>query len=134
MGIQVTWDDKAKGILRYDFGENWTWDDFFAAVSTAKALIDEVPGLVGIIMNTEAERMQYPPNMLTNMRKALSGKHPRTRIIVVVAKNQFLLVMLNILSQITGVSGKAMRAANDLPEARKLVSEYLDAVRGRETP
>ncbi len=132
MGIQVVWDDEAKTIVRYTFGGSWAWDDFFAAVQTARQMIDSVPGAVGVIMETDTERTQYPPNMLTNLRKALGSKHPRTKIIVVVAKNQFLQVMLSILTQIAGVSGKAIRVAHDLPEARKLTQEYLDGARGRD--
>lgn len=37
--VHVDWDDDAQQIIRYVFQPRWNWDDFFAAVSEARALV-----------------------------------------------------------------------------------------------
>jgi hypothetical protein len=100
----------------------------FGAVEQARALIDTAPGGVGVIMDGKTRSMQFPPNMLTNARRALSNTHPRTRIVVVVINNPFLHVMITTLSRISGARGRVLKIADTLEEARALVNSHLDSL------
>jgi len=92
MGIQVVWDDDAKRMIRYNFDERWSWDEFFAAREGAIRLIDTVSHKIGVIMDLPPN-IEVPPNVLTNVRSALRTKHPNTVVIVFVITTPLLRTM-----------------------------------------
>lgn len=130
MAIEVVWDDEAQTVIRHIFPERWTWEEFFVAVDEAQAMIDTVPGPVGVIIDGRADNMQMPPNMLSNGRTLLSRSHPKTKIMVVVIKNPFINVMVMTLSRISGARGRALLSVDSIEEARRLVREHLAELKG----
>lgn len=125
MTIEVIWDDEQQTVVRYIFPEAWTWEEFFAAVDTAKAMIDTAPGWVGVIMDGPTRTMKVPPNMISNTKQVLSRTHPKTKIVVVVINNPFINVMVTTLSRISGMRGRILVSTEDLNEARRMVREHL---------
>jgi hypothetical protein len=127
MSIQVNWDNPEHTIIRYQFERSWTWNDFFAAVRTAKGLIDAAPAeRVGVIMEGQSRHMQFPPNMLTHFKNALRNRHQKTEIVAVVIDNAFLRVIVNSLIVLTGSSKETLQITEDLEQARAIVQAYLE--------
>jgi len=128
MGIRVVWDDaqdRREQIIHYIFERQWTWDEFFTAVDTAQTMIEADPGDVGVIMEGKDRGMTFPPNALTNMRRALKNIHPKTRVIVVVLRNPFIRVVVSNLVRMT--RSHKLHILDDLEQARSLVKAHLDA-------
>jgi hypothetical protein len=125
MGIQILWDDAEKTTLRYNFDEQWSWEDFFAAKKEANALIDTVTHRVGVIMSAPSG-MKLPANMLTNARNALRTKHPNTVILVFVLTNPFIRTMIRALKGLPMPVATTIELASTLDEARDLVQKRLE--------
>lgn len=126
MGIEVEWDNAEQTILRYHFDQVWTWNDFFAAVRTAKSLIDAAPAQrVGVIMDGKSRHMQFPPNMLTHFKNAMRNRHKKTEIVAVVIDNAFLRVIVNSLIVLTGANKGTLQITDDLQHARDIIQQRL---------
>ena len=51
MNIEVMWDNEEKTIDRYDYGKNWTWEDFSAANKQYEEMLTGVTHPVDVIAN-----------------------------------------------------------------------------------
>ncbi|MEO8609146.1 MAG: hypothetical protein ABI690_14750 [Chloroflexota bacterium] len=127
MGIRVQWDDVAQRTIRYDFDEQWTWEDFFNAKKQAYGMIDTVARKVAVIMAAPGN-MALPPNMLTHGLSALRNKHPNTLIVVFVITNSFLRTMLTTMSKVSRVAESSTRVVSTLEEARSLTGRRLSQI------
>lgn len=125
MGIQVLWDNDEKTIIRYIFDADWSWNDFFNAFRQAKALIDVETNDVGVIMEATRPVLHFPPNFLTHMKKALKGRHPRTKIVVAIIRNPFARTIVQSLMKITGHDGKLIHICDSVDHARTLILDHL---------
>lgn len=133
MGIKVEWDNEAHTILTYIFDRVWTWEDFFSAVREARTLIDAAPGNVGIIFQSTSRYPLPAQNLLTNFRKELWNKHPKSKIMVVVTDNLFFRTVMDSVFKIAGLR-IPFRIMSDLDEARALIHEHLRELEQAVTP
>ena len=127
MGIKIQWDDAARRIVRYDFDEQWTWEDFFVAKKQAYAMIDSVASKVAVIMFAPAN-VVLPPNMLTHGLSALRNKHPNTLVVVFVITKPFLRAMLTTMSKISRLAESSTVVVTTLEEARALAAKRLSDI------
>jgi hypothetical protein len=127
MAIKVMWDDTAQRIVRYDFDEQWTWEDFFAAKKQAYRMIDEVARKVAVIMTTPTN-VALPPNMLTHGLSALRNKHPNTLVVAFVITKPFLRAMLTTMSKVSRLAESSTVVVSTLDEARALVAKRLGEI------
>jgi hypothetical protein len=127
MGIRVQWDDAAQKIIRFDFDEQWTWEDFFAAKKQSYNLIDEVARKVAVIM-VAPPNMVLPPNMLTHGLSALRNKHTNTYLVVFVLNNSFLRTMLSTMAKVSRLAESSTSVVSSLDEARALAAKRLGVV------
>lgn len=127
MGITVNWDNPAKTILRYDFDERWSWEEFFVAKKQAYTMIGTVSHKVGVIMNAPPN-VTMPPNMLTHSLSALRNKHPNTLVLVFVLTRPFMRAMISTLGKISRLAASSIELATTLDEARALADKRLRAL------
>jgi hypothetical protein len=127
MGIKIQWDDAARRIVRYDFDEQWTWEDFFVAKKQAYAMIDAVARKVAVIM-VAPNNVALPPNMLTHGLSALRNKHPNTLVVVFVITKPFLRAMLSTMSKISRLAEASTVVVFTLEEARALAAKRLSDI------
>jgi hypothetical protein len=127
MGINVLWDDSEKRIIRYDFDEQWAWEDFFAAKKQAYKMIDGFTHKVGVIMNAPPN-VALPPNLLSHASSALRNKHPNTLIVVFVITKPFLRAMINTLGKVSRSIADSVTIVSTLDEARTVVKNRLGEV------
>ena len=127
MAIRVMWDDAARRIVRYDFDEQWTWEDFFAAKKQAYTMIDSVAQNIAVIM-LAPHNVSLPPNMLTHGLSALRNKHPNTILVVFVITKPFLRAMLTTMSKISRLAESSTIVVSTLEEARALAAKRLSEI------
>jgi hypothetical protein len=127
MGITVDWDNTAKTIVRYEFDEQWKWEEFYVAKKHAYTIINTVPHKVGVIMNAPPN-VQLPPNMLTHSLSALRNKHPNTVILVFVLTQPFMRAMISTMGKISRMASSSIELATTLDEARAIVDKRLYAL------
>jgi hypothetical protein len=127
MGIRVQWDDLSKRMIRFDFDEQWTWEDFFVAKKESYNLIDSVGRKVAVIM-VAPHNMSLPPNMLTHGLSALRNKHANTHVVIFVMTNSFLRAMITTMTKVSRLAQSSTSVVSTLDEARALAAKRLNAL------
>ncbi len=130
MGISICWDNPEKTIIRYDFGQSWTWDDFWAAVKADDELIGSVDHIVHLIFDLRLTRF-VPPNPGSKFRTIADQINDRIGLILIVGANAWFLTVsemfLNLYGpKIKGIRG--VRAVLGLEEARAIIANYSQQI------
>jgi len=123
--VQVDWDDADQQIIRYVFEPRWQWEDFFDAVTHARALMDDAPGNVGVIFDASAPNINIPQNALTNFRNALLRAHEKNKLIVVVLDSTFARVVLASVKKLGGERARTLQFATTVDLARQMIRDHL---------
>jgi hypothetical protein len=131
--INVKWDDDSQSIIRYDFGERWTWKDFFDSKVRADAMIDEAQhgNPVGVIFALP-KNVMLPPNVISVTGNSFASRHPRAVLIVVVTESLFLKALWRTLNSIYPVVRSHGHLTDTLENARQVIANRLAAE--RQTP
>jgi hypothetical protein len=127
MGIRVQWDDATKRMIRFDFDEQWSWEDFFIAKKESYMMIDAESRKVAVIM-VAPHTMSLPPNMLTHGLSALRSKHINTHFVAFVVTNSFLRAMITTMAKVSRLAQSSTSVVATLDEARALASKRLGSV------
>ncbi len=127
MGIRVQWDDPSKRMIRFDFDEQWTWEDFFRAKKESYNLIDSVGRKVAVIM-VAPQTMNLPPNMLTHGLSALRSKHINTHVVIFVITTSFLRAMITTMTKVSRLAQSSTSVVSTLDEARALAAKRLNSL------
>ncbi|MEO8609148.1 MAG: hypothetical protein ABI690_14760 [Chloroflexota bacterium] len=124
MAVRVAWDNEAKTIIHYQFGENWTWEEYYPAKALAYEMISTVSHKVGVILETQ-HNGAIPHNLLPNFRNGLRTKHPSTVIVVIVVTRPFLRTMINTVRALSPLSNAHFEMVSTLGQARQMILDYL---------
>jgi hypothetical protein len=127
MAVRVVWGNEAKTIVHYQFGENWTWEEFYPAKAQAYEMISSVSHKVGVILETQ-HNGAIPHNLLPNFRNGLRTKHPNTVIVVIVVTRPFLRNMITTVRAILPSTNAHFEMASTLGQARSIVDKYLQTL------
>jgi hypothetical protein len=126
MTVTVAWDDEAKTILRYEFTDPWTWDEFFAVLDADDDLIGSVEHTVHVIFDATGMRF-VPPNPVAQFKNVASLINPRLGILVIVGNNLWFQKVGEIFHVLYGrrVQGiSKVLSTQTLDEARALIAEH----------
>lgn len=126
MGVKLSWDNKEKTIIRYDFTEPWTWDDFRAALDADDEMIESVDHVVHLLYDMMNIR-SAPPNMLAKLPQIVNVINPRLGLIVIAANYVWIQSIGEIFYKSYGrsIEGlKGLKIARSLDEARQVIAEY----------
>jgi hypothetical protein len=124
MSIEIVWDNPEQTVIRYIFGQKWTWDEFYAARDHAYGLIDAGQQRVAVIFDVPAG-MTLPGNMLTNGRNAVAKRHANTSLIVIVVPNMYLRTLLEMIIKLAGPKADIVEMVPTLAAARQRAQEHL---------
>ena len=120
MGITVVWDDDAKSIIRWDFEDHWTWEEFYQGFDQSLEMAQSVTHRIDVIPETtHTEHM--PPGALTQFRRVFEKSPPHMQLTVVTGANTFGRAILNIFIRLNRIS--TWRIANTLDEARAIIAQ-----------
>lgn len=100
MGIKVYWHDPEKTIVVFEFGEEWTWDDFYAAAAEEEALLDTIDHKVSVIFYSLTSLVKIPDNALNHLRKLVNMAHPKEDLLVVVSGPPLLHSLMDVLKRV----------------------------------
>ncbi len=124
--VTATWDNTEQTIVRFDFADDFTWDDAYHAKDDADRLINEsaYKGALGVIFAT-SPNVRMPRNVLSATRNGLTKKHPRVVAIALVTQNSFTRIMYNTLVKIVPGLAQVYHHATTLDEARMLLNAKI---------
>jgi len=127
MAVRVAWDNEAKTIVHYQFGENWTWEEYYPVKAQAYEMISTVSHKVGVILETQ-HNGAIPHNLLPNFRDGLRTKHPNTVIVVIVVTRPFIRHMINTVRAILPTTNAHFEMASTMGQARSIIEKYLQTL------
>jgi len=120
MAINVVWDDDLQTILRWDFEQDWTWEDFHAAfdqsvkiAGSKKERVDVIPYL--------AQSKLVPPNTLMQFNRVSRLSPPNTNLIVITGGTTLVNAMISMFRSVYRVN--TWRTAATLEDARAIITQ-----------
>ncbi len=118
MAIHVVWDDSAHSIIRWDFDQEWDWNDFWQAFDTSLEFGIGSPHRVDVIPNvTQTKRL---PIGALGAFKTVDARLPEfVRLVVVAGQDSMTRLMIKTFAQINGID--SWRTALTLDEARAII-------------
>ena len=121
--IEVSWDDEAKTIVRYDFDFGWTWEELEIANKEFNILMKSVPHTVCAIACQNYSQHYLPPNPVARIGALLALKTEQKALSVIVARSSLVRSTLDIVMKIYPAAIN-LRVVNTLDEARLLIRQY----------
>jgi hypothetical protein len=91
VGLTVVWDNTEKTVVRFIYGETWTWEDFHSAISAANQMMDSVEHPVVSIVDLSQSR-HVPDNPTRHIRQVVneSRNHNNSNISVFLNADDFV--------------------------------------------
>jgi hypothetical protein len=121
--VQISWDDEAKTIIRYDFDYAWTWAELEAANEKLEAMLKEVSREVCTIAVQNYKQHYMPHNPLSKISAMLPRRSQQIRLTVIVAHSSLISSILGLIVKLYP-SASHLRFANTLDEARAMIRLY----------
>lgn len=118
MGIRVVWDDNAKSIIRWDFEDPWTWDDFRAAFKQSVDMAADLGYRVDIIPNA-TQIKQLPIGALGEFKRTQANSPENTGLVVITGGNMMTNTIIQTFSKVNRID--QWRTARSLDEARAMI-------------
>jgi hypothetical protein len=131
MKVSVRWDNAEQTIIRYDFDDLWSWEDFYSTQRIGQEMINQTTHCHPIGTLFVMPHPTMPQNILSNTRTGMSTKHPRVFLIVVVSRNRYVKMLYEILIKLYRPLANEMVRTDTLEEARELL---LRGIAERTTP
>ena len=98
MSITVSWGQTNKAYLLVEFKANWTWQDFYAAGTKIRVLLQEVDARVPLIVDFSQMR-ELPRGFLTHFPAAIQNDHPQRGTIYFVGVTTVLIAVGRMLAR-----------------------------------
>ncbi len=122
MNIEVSWDNDEKTIIRFAYGNNWTWEDYRAASETSRQMMRSVDQTVDLIADY-SNGSPPPLDALMKYRRAMATLPENSGLVVIVGGSYFINTLVSIFSGVYRSLGEALVIANSVEEARSIIAE-----------
>lgn len=122
MNVTVSWDNDARTVIRYDFEKQWTWDEFYAAATSAFAMTRSVSHLVDTISNF-TPGAALPPNALFQFRRAMYTAPANRGVNVIVGASALIKTLVLLFSQLNRDLSERLILVDSLEQAREVLAE-----------
>lgn len=123
MPITAKWDNEQKTIIRIDYLDGFTWDEFdTVAVREVVAMLDSVNYKVDII--SYVGEVTAPKDTLAKLPEVVASpafSHPNTGLLVMLEASSFIEILINVASRIGEVDKFTFTPTLD--EAYKAIRE-----------
>ncbi|NWF69552.1 MAG: hypothetical protein HXY40_10740 [Chloroflexi bacterium] len=129
MAVTIRWDNPQKTIMIYELIGKWTWEEFYAAFESARAMIEALPHIVDFICCVEAAPgpLYLPPNTLLHIRGVYANSLPNAGITVVVGGDDLARSIFNILTRISPQIAQRFKLAASIEQAHLLLQQQRAA-------
>lgn len=121
--IQVSWDDEARMVVRYDFDYGWTWPELDAANDTLHAMMKEAAREVCVIAVQNYSQHYMPPNPLSKISTMLPRRTEQVGLTVIVSRSSLVSSIMSLIVKLYP-SASHLRFANTVDEARAMIRLY----------
>ena len=120
MNIQVSWDNDEKTIIRFDYSQGWTWEDFAEAGRLVEKMRAEVKHTVHTIANFEDGA--FPPMGAMGKFRTAQENMPEDSVVVVVGGGMFITALVSSFSRVYQKLSKRLIMADSLDDARAKIA------------
>jgi hypothetical protein len=121
MTIQISWDNDAHTILRYQFEAEWRWEDLYRVINHGLRLADGRYTEVDTIFDVPYDVHVPSGNMLFHARRLLELMPLQHGIIVIVSNLPLLRNVVGIINQVYKTN---FAIAHTLDEAHVLIAQH----------
>jgi hypothetical protein len=122
MSIEVTWDNEEKTIAHYDYGKDWTWEDFAAANKSYNEMLAGVDHPVDVIADFTGGTSP-PMGALGRFKAAQEDIDNNAGAVVVVGGGLFINSLVSAFSQVYKAISKNLMVAGSVEEAREKIAK-----------
>jgi hypothetical protein len=122
--IQVSWDNEAKTIARYDFEYGWTWVELEVANSELREMMKTIHHEICLITVQTYKQHYLPPNPILKIGVMLPSRSPQLGLTVIVSSSSLITSVLNLIIKVYP-SASHLRFANNLEEARAMIRRFV---------
>lgn len=130
MSIEVSWDNGPHTIIRYDFFEQWTWEEMEAALIEANQMMATVPHTVDIIIDMSQGWRLPRGNLLVRGKRIMVTMPPDNMgLTVVTGGSAFAETIASALVRVYRRLGEKILFTSSLDDARRLIAERRQADR-----
>ena len=128
MPISIDWDNDQKDVIRWDFGEQWDWDEVHQATMNSVALRKTVKHDrdVSVILNLQ-HFTPLNPSALKETRKALLMRPENRDLVVVVGRSAYTRAIVDIFRRRYIDMAEQFIGVETMSEARRLIREHRKA-------
>ena len=124
MSITNTWDDEAKTIIRIDYNEGWTWDDFEAAQIEVGEMLGSVEHEVdSVVMLNTGSTPQGILAKFSNVAASPVFTYPNSGVVVVTGARGFIGTLADLFLKIQSQTAGKITMASTLEEAYEVIAE-----------
>lgn len=100
MHVKVVWDNLEKTVIRLQFSNGWTWEEFHDALEIAKLMALSVPHRVlGLIFDLEFV-ITHPYYTQRHLDHIVANVHPKIDYVVIVGRSYWCSVVHAVLAQL----------------------------------
>jgi hypothetical protein len=124
MTVNIDWHDESQQILRYDFIDKWTWEEYFAALSVGRSLMTTVPHFV-CILNNMTSTTHLPDDFLTKARNVTGSRPLNTGRAVFASSDTFFVKVHATLGQLSPDWAQNYRREDTLEAALHHLQQWL---------
>ncbi len=121
MSIKVDWDNENKTTILYIFQGSWRWDDLYASIDKANAMIAGVDHEVHAIIDMQDSSF-VPTDLLSRIGNFRTRIRPNAGVHVLVGTNLFIQTVYNMYCKIDPRGGEDFEIVSTLDEARELLA------------
>lgn len=126
MGIQVLWDNPEKTIIRYDFSDPWTWDEFYQIRVEGNNMAESVSHPVVVLVNLQGQ-VSLASGALVQGKKIAKTKPENISMQVIVSTNGLIKSLFPVFARLNPHLANSYRVVPTLEAARALAVELQHA-------
>ena len=126
MGIQVLWDNPEKTIIRYDFSDSWTWDEFYQVRVEGNNMAESVSHPVVALINLQGQ-VSLASGALVQGKRIARTKPENISMQVIVSTNGLIKSLFPVFTRLNPNLANSYRVVPTLEAARALAAELQTA-------
>ena len=130
MGIEVSWDNEAKTIVKYVYEGRWTLQDFDNAREQAAKLEETVPHRVDVIVDVRNSSL-VPTGTISRGKQVITTtpvSHPSEAMAIIVGAGPLVRSIYDVVSKVYPeiVRRRGFRFARSMEEAREIIAKEVE--------
>lgn len=126
MPVHVEWDNPEHTVIREDFIDPWTWEDYLVAASQDDEFIDSVDHTVHLMLNL-TQTKSIPPNPFGYLQSVGADLSPNLGLILIVGGSMWAETIVNLFYKLYGSRSEGLMGVYSVDtreEAYELIADH----------